>query len=119
MLITIVTVSLLLVVVITIIGVRFKNANNRKRNGRQPTGDKQDVIVHQRSNGQVATSIVETDTDPDLIQVKYGKLFYFVFVVFVFDENRINWCTVYTHEHIFYTRYLYRVLHHIKVKVTE
>jgi len=96
MLITTVTVILLLVVVIIIIGVRFKSANNRKRNSRQPTGDKQDVIVHQRNNGQVTTSIVETDTDPDLIQVKYGKIFYFVFVVFIFDEYSKNCCAVYT-----------------------
>lgn len=73
MLVTTMTVSLLLVVLVAIIGVRLRNANSRKRNGRQQTGDKQDVIVHQRSNGQVATSILESDTDPDLIQVKYGK----------------------------------------------
>jgi len=76
-LITAVTVSLLLVVLAIVVGMRVRSANNRKRNGRQQTGgDKQDVIVHQRSNGQVATSILETDTDPDLIQVKYGKIFY-------------------------------------------
>lgn len=80
-LITTVSVCLLIIVLITIIIVRLKSSNSRKRNARQSNGDKQ-VIVHQRSNGQVATSILETDTDPDLIQVKYGKnhitLYYYV-----------------------------------------
>lgn len=67
------SVCLLLILLATIVVVRLKSSNNRKRNARQPaSGDKQ-VIVHQRSNGQVATAILETDTDPDLIQVKYGK----------------------------------------------
>lgn len=75
MLITTVSVCLLLVILATIVVVRLKSsANSRKRASRQPDGggDKQ-VIVHQRSNGQVATSVLETDTDPDLIQVKYGE----------------------------------------------
>lgn len=72
-LITTVSGGLFFVVLAIIIVVRLKSANDRKRNARQTTGDKQDVIVHQRSNGQVATSILETDMDPDLIQVKYGK----------------------------------------------
>jgi hypothetical protein len=66
---------LLLIILAAIVVMRLKNSNNRKRNGRQingQAGDKQ-VIVHQRSNGQVSTAILETDTDPDLIQVKYGK----------------------------------------------
>lgn len=73
MLITTVSVCLLLVVLAIIVLVRLKNAHSRKRNTRQPpAGDKQ-VIVHQRSNGQVTSSILEADADPDLIQVKYGK----------------------------------------------
>lgn len=73
MLITAVSIGLLFIVLTSIIIViRLKSSNNRKRNSRQSNGDKQ-VIVHQRNNGQVATSILETDTDPDLIQVKYGK----------------------------------------------
>ncbi|XP_022183583.1 hemicentin-1-like [Myzus persicae] len=71
MLITIVSVCLLLIVLATIVVVKLKTANSRKRNSRQPTGGDKQVIVHQRSNGQVASSILETDTDPDLIQVKY------------------------------------------------
>ncbi|KAL4090442.1 hypothetical protein QTP88_025277 [Uroleucon formosanum] len=71
MLITIVSVGLLLIVLATIVVVKLKTTNSRKRNTRQPTGGDKQVIVHQRSNGQVASSILETDTDPDLIQVKY------------------------------------------------
>ncbi|VVC44480.1 Fibronectin type III,Immunoglobulin subtype,Immunoglobulin-like domain,Immunoglobulin-like [Cinara cedri] len=71
MLITTVSVCLLLVLLAIIALIRLKSVHNRKRNSRQPpTGDKQ-VIVQQRSNGQVTTSILEADTDPDLIQVKY------------------------------------------------
>ncbi|XP_029346089.1 hemicentin-1 [Acyrthosiphon pisum] len=71
MLITIVSVGLLLIVLATIVVIKLKTANSRKRNTRQPTGGDKQVIVHQRSNGQIASSILETDTDPDLIQVKY------------------------------------------------
>lgn len=73
MLITVVIVCLLLFVLATIVVIKLKTANSRKRNSRQPTGGDKQVIVHQRSNGQVASSILETDTDPDLIQVKYGN----------------------------------------------
>lgn len=73
MLITTVSICLMLVVLVTIIVIRLKSSNDRKRNSRQHSGGDKQVIVHQRGNGQVSTSILETETDPDLIQVKYGK----------------------------------------------
>lgn len=72
---------LLLIVLVTIIIVRLKSkANNSKRTSRQPSGNDKQVIVHQRSNGQVASSVLETDTDPDLIQVKYGRNYMLVLI---------------------------------------
>ena len=82
---------LLLIILAAIVVMRLKNSNNRKRNGRQingQAGDKQ-VIVHQRSNGQVSTAILETDTDPDLIQVKYGKYHckYLIIIIFLLNTR--------------------------------
>ncbi|XP_050440187.1 kin of IRRE-like protein 3 isoform X2 [Adelges cooleyi] len=71
--ITTVSVCLLIIVLTIIIIIRIKRSNNRKRSSRQLTGGKQ-VIVHRRNNGQVASAILESDMDPDLIPVKYDPL---------------------------------------------
>lgn len=84
MLMTTASVCLVLVVLVIIVVVRLKSANSRKRNSRQPIGGDKQVIVHHRSNGQVATTILETETDPDLIQVKYGKNHSYCFVLIDF-----------------------------------
>lgn len=64
----VVVIAILTIVVI----VKIKSSDGRKRSTRRSSGDKQ-VVVHHRTNGQVATTLLEPDTDPDLIQVKYGN----------------------------------------------
>ncbi|XP_050526353.1 nephrin isoform X2 [Daktulosphaira vitifoliae] len=68
--ITTASIIVMIIILTIVIIVKIKSSDSRKRSSRRLSGDKQ-VVVHHRNNGQVATTLLEPDSDPDLIQVKY------------------------------------------------